>query len=405
VKGGDGKAGRACVGCGEPIDGTGTACVKCGLELSLKIAKTPNVVDAAQTMERVLMVGDLARLQPQERVDYYMRTCESLGLNPLTKPFEFIHLNGQLRMYATKGCAEQLRNLHNIAITISSKERIDDVWVVVACASQPNGRADEDIGAVPIKGLNGERLANALMKAITKAKRRVTLSMCGLNMLDESELETVQGASHVSMDIKTGELDAEPMTAQLIESSAVAEEQAGERLRGDRWVDEAMRDIDRITAPYHLELWCYMNGAEARALESRARGKLWRRLAVNKDNTALRLNVSADAVQQWLREAPDNPVLDHFEPEHEPSPPHNHETGEVIEQPNTGPENTVLAFGKHAGTNLGSVPANYLRWLIPQLQDEINDPAKAKYQTNNAELLNDVRAVLDGHDHAFSGKE
>lgn len=30
------------------------------------------------------------------------------------------------------------------------------------------------------------------MKAITKAKRRVTLSICGLGMLDESELETIK---------------------------------------------------------------------------------------------------------------------------------------------------------------------------------------------------------------------
>ena len=32
--------------------------------------------------------------------------------------------------------------------------------------------------------LNGEDLANAMMKCETKAKRRVTLSICGPGMLD-----------------------------------------------------------------------------------------------------------------------------------------------------------------------------------------------------------------------------
>jgi hypothetical protein len=37
-------------------------------------------------------------------------------------------------------------------------------------------------------------LANALMKAETKAKRRVTLSIAGLGWLDETELETIPQA-------------------------------------------------------------------------------------------------------------------------------------------------------------------------------------------------------------------
>ena len=46
-------------------------------------------------------------------------------------------------------------------------------------------------GAVPIAGLKGEEFANALMKAETKAKRRATLSICGLGVLDETEVETI----------------------------------------------------------------------------------------------------------------------------------------------------------------------------------------------------------------------
>jgi hypothetical protein len=46
---------------------------------------------------------------------------------------------------------------------------------------------------VPFGNLKGDALANALMKAETKAKRRVTLSIAGLGWLDETELETVKG--------------------------------------------------------------------------------------------------------------------------------------------------------------------------------------------------------------------
>jgi hypothetical protein len=79
-----------------------------------------------------------------------------------------------------------------VSVQITSREHINDLYIVTARASLPDGRCDEEIGAVPIKGLSGDALANALMKASTKAKRRVTLSICGLGFLDESELETIQ---------------------------------------------------------------------------------------------------------------------------------------------------------------------------------------------------------------------
>ena len=43
-----------------------------------------------------MMAGDLALLTAGERLSYYGKVCESLGLNPLTKPFQYIRLNGKL---------------------------------------------------------------------------------------------------------------------------------------------------------------------------------------------------------------------------------------------------------------------------------------------------------------------
>jgi len=44
------------------------------------------------------------------------------------------------------------------------------------------------------------------MKAESKAKRRVTLSICGLGMLDESETSTIPDAQTVQLDQATGEI-------------------------------------------------------------------------------------------------------------------------------------------------------------------------------------------------------
>lgn len=152
---------------------------------------------AAELVEKVIVDGDLSKLSPAERLSYYRAVCDSVGLNPLTKPFEYIHLNGKLRLYALKGATDQLRAIHGISIELEPPIFQDDLVIVTAVARDRAGRVDSDTGAVPIAGLKGEAKANAILKAITKAKRRVTLSMVGLGMLDESEVETIPGAQVV----------------------------------------------------------------------------------------------------------------------------------------------------------------------------------------------------------------
>jgi hypothetical protein len=142
-------------------------------------------------IERAVMAGELADLNAAQRADYYHAVCRSLGLNPLTKPFEFLTLNGKLRLYALRDCTDQLRRLHGISIYITNREKMGDIYIVTARAKDRMGREDESTGAVAIGNLKGDALCNALMKAETKAKRRVTLSIAGLSWLDETELETI----------------------------------------------------------------------------------------------------------------------------------------------------------------------------------------------------------------------
>lgn len=151
----------------------------------------------SDAISSALINGDISKLTSDQKLSYYNSLCGSLGLNPLTKPFEYMRLNGKETLYATKGCAEQLRANQRISIKIVETKKIDDIYLVVAEASGNDGRVDSSTGAVNIAGLKGEQLANAIMKAETKAKRRVTLSICGLNMLDEDEVSTIPAARKV----------------------------------------------------------------------------------------------------------------------------------------------------------------------------------------------------------------
>jgi hypothetical protein len=155
---------------------------------------------SAEAMEAVLVGGNLSAMRPADRVQYYQAVCESLGLNPLTQPFAYLNLNGKLVLYAKRDCTDQLRRINNISITIPAREVVEGCYIVTARAQTPQNRQDESLGAVPIDGLKGEARSNAMMKAETKAKRRVTLSICGLAFLDESELDSVHGAVPVTVD-------------------------------------------------------------------------------------------------------------------------------------------------------------------------------------------------------------
>ncbi len=151
-------------------------------------------------IEEVLATGNVANLTSEQRVMILKNLCESLGLNYRTRPFAFIPMNGRTVLYATKDCTDQLRNLHKVSIDISDRTTTNDVFMVTAKATFPDGRTDTSIGAVSIGGLRGDALANAYMKAETKSKRRVTLSICGLGLLDESEVSDIPEVKNRALD-------------------------------------------------------------------------------------------------------------------------------------------------------------------------------------------------------------
>lgn len=140
-------------------------------------------------------------------MDYYKRVCHSLGLNPLTSPFTYILFRegdsspAKLQLYANKDCAAQLRKIHRVSIIPPLRREIrDEMCMVEADLRDGHGKTDTATGVVALykykEGkritLTGREWANAVMKTETKAKRRGTLSICGLAFLDESELDTME---------------------------------------------------------------------------------------------------------------------------------------------------------------------------------------------------------------------
>ncbi|MFO7172586.1 MAG: hypothetical protein DIU70_006430 [Bacillota bacterium] len=183
-----------------------------------KLPQVPDQ-DAAAVLEQVIVQGDLSKLTPAQRVKYYQMVCQSLGLNPFTKPFDYITLNGKLTLYAKRDATDQLRRIHGISVTRLERERIDDLYVVTAYGQTKDGRTDSAIGAVSIKGLSGEALANAMMKAESKAKRRLTLSLVGLGWLDETEVDSVPGARLVKVNDQ-GEIEPDQPPQQDAQQQA-----------------------------------------------------------------------------------------------------------------------------------------------------------------------------------------
>src|SRR6266850_8319031 len=118
-------------------------------ETSTAIVPAQQALSIPEAIEKVLIVGDLSALTPTDRVDYYKRVCNSLGLNPLTMPFSYILFResdggpAKLSLYANKSCTEQLRKIHGVSVVPPlRRSRNADIVTVEADVRDRAGRTD-----------------------------------------------------------------------------------------------------------------------------------------------------------------------------------------------------------------------------------------------------------------------
>lgn len=184
----------------------------------------PSVISADNNViSQLILNGDLSKLTATDKVKYYNGYCERIGLDPFTKPFDILRLNGKEVLYCTRSGTQQLNKLHGVSHKITARELIEaaGVYQVSVEASLPDGRCTESIGAVNIAGMKGEMYANAIMKAETKAKRRATLDLLGLGILDESEADSIPNATTVEIKPELSK-DVAAIVEQLPEMEVIA---------------------------------------------------------------------------------------------------------------------------------------------------------------------------------------
>lgn len=210
-------------------------------KVGLPVREQPpaKIVIQEGTLTKLVLRGDLSGLTEQETVQYYMSLCSHLGLDPVTRPFDLLVLNGKKVLYAHKGCTDQLRMKYGVSVTDLRGEVLADCYRVTALGQNAKGRTDAATGVVKVKGLTGDAYANAVMKAETKAKRRLTLSLCGLGMLDETEIETIPGAATVNL--ATGELNGKEQVYDIDPEKPLTEEQ-----KKTKALEQARADLNDV---------------------------------------------------------------------------------------------------------------------------------------------------------------
>ena len=187
---------------------------------------TPSNQIDPEIIQSLVFEQDVAKLGPDQLLAYVKRLCDTLKIDIMMQPFQLLTLQKKKQLYATKNATDQLRQVQGISITDLKIEITNGICTATAKAEMrlKNGtlRVDMDMGIVPVQGLTGENLSNAVMKATTKAKRRVTLSLTGLLMMDETEVVTVDGAQMSEIDPKTGEISGPVFEAEAVTKESPA---------------------------------------------------------------------------------------------------------------------------------------------------------------------------------------
>lgn len=176
--------------------------------------------DESAMVDSLVTRGDWSGLNPAERARVYTAVCKQHGLNPMSQPFAFLRLNGKEVLYANRGATDQLAAMHHVNRKIIDGPKIVDICgtkvaLCTAEATLPNGRVETATATLPVVDP-----VNLYMKLETKAKRRATLSILGLGMMDEMETETIPGAERLAMGAVTLVRDDAP--AQLAAPDALA---------------------------------------------------------------------------------------------------------------------------------------------------------------------------------------
>lgn len=149
-------------------------------------------------LAKIALSGNLAYLSESDRLVYYFSYCRQLGLNPLSRPFDYISEGEgdklKISLYPNTIAASQLRDSRNVSTRIIREEILLDGEVYsVLVEARMGDRTEEATGKVGIKldkhgkPLSGEAKAKLMKKAESQARRRATLAIVGLDAMGEGD--------------------------------------------------------------------------------------------------------------------------------------------------------------------------------------------------------------------------
>lgn len=162
-------------------------------DLEAAIAATNSEEIDLKPLFKVAMAGDLSSLTMRDKMMLYASKAKSMGIDPMTQPFDLIESKGKQVLYPNAKCAAELQRIHGVSLGAVRTQMLDkDLVQVEITATLRNGRTDSDIGIVQV-GDRGISRGDAIMKAATKAKRRVTFSILGMSsfVLEPDEMTEI----------------------------------------------------------------------------------------------------------------------------------------------------------------------------------------------------------------------
>ncbi len=232
----------------------------------MQVATSEDPILQDESLWQVVSTGDLKGLTAAQKSKFYLYRCRQEGLNPASQPFVYMTQQGKEILYAGKGAADQLRKLHGISIVEVVCTQDDEYIEFQVRVRDREGREDFEIGSVFAGTSKGVERSNNRMKALTKAKRRATYSICGTGALDETEVETLLGASRETQYL--------PVTAEVVDTGTGEIVPAEETLEGVKrhirdltaYAEWSKEDLGLVAKELELPSWVKMDLAQAQTL-------------------------------------------------------------------------------------------------------------------------------------------
>ena len=282
-------------------------------------ATQTTVIDGSPLLEELLAQAhangqDTRALDKNQRRAVLVELARKLGLNPLSNAVMFLLTNGRETLYVTKQGTDQIAAAARLQReTIKGPEVVTiEGRKLVFCqvrATHPDGRSEVSTATLALMDP-----VNDLMKCETKAKRRATLSVCGLGLLAEDEIETIPGAQRVPMSTTetaqatetaapTGEnaaaavadVPAEPSGEHAEMLAAVHEQIANLELPGPAvrlWI-AARPDLAKCTATERETVWKALC-AQTEKVGKMKNAKVWLKKAIAEEDARDGLNHPPD---------------------------------------------------------------------------------------------------------------